>query len=328
MDGLPLAIELAAARVNLLAPQAMLVRLEHRLPLLTGGARDLPERQRTLRDTIAWSYDLLDEPERRLYRHLAVFVGGCTLEAAEAVGAAAVSAGATPPDDGAIGMDVLDGIVSLVDKSLLRQEDGPDGEPRFSMLETIREFGLNQVEASGEGTTIRRRHLGWFADFAECCQPGVFGSDGPEWLNPLEAEFDNLRAAMTWSVADSSPSNARDGLRIAGALQQLWLFRDHVAEGYRWLAQTLAADEVSGQIAGPEASLPTARLGAYGAHPRVIAVNARCLLYLHLNQKRPDQAAIYADEALVLARAVHDRLGEAHALIGSGSFSVQADQET
>ena len=135
LDGLPLAIELAAARVKLLAPQAMLARLERRLPLLTGGARDLPERQRTLRDTIAWSYDLLDESERRLFRRLAVFVGGCTVEAAEAIGSV----------DGEPGADVFDGIASLVDKSLLRQHDGPDGEPRFTMLETIREFGLEQL---------------------------------------------------------------------------------------------------------------------------------------------------------------------------------------
>ena len=125
LDGLPLAIELAAARVKLLAPQAMLNRLERRLPLLTGGARDLPERQRTLRDTIAWSYDLLNDEEQRLFRRLAVFVGGCTLEAAEAVCDA----------DGDLGLDLFDGVASLVDKSLLRQEDGPDGEPRFAMLE-------------------------------------------------------------------------------------------------------------------------------------------------------------------------------------------------
>jgi len=315
LDGLPLAIELAAARVKLLAPQAMLARLERRLPLLTGGARDLPERQRTLRDTIAWSYDLLDEYERRLFRRLAVFVGGCTVDAAETIGAA----------DGEPDMDIFDGIASLVDKSLLRQHDEQDGEPRFTMLETIREFGLERLAADDEEASVRRRHLGWFADFAERCQPGGFGPDGPAWIDRMAAELDNLRAAMAWSVIDPNPGGPRAGLRIAGALQQLWLWRDNLVEGQHWLEQTLAADEAQGQADTPESTLPAARLGAHGAHPRVLALIA--LSVLRRNRGKLAEATIPVCQALVLARAVADRRGEAHALISLGGISFDRDEQ-
>jgi predicted ATPase len=146
LDGLPLAIELAAARVRVLPPGALLRRMERRLPLLTGGSRDLPERQRTLRDTIAWSYDLLDPTEQALYRRLSVFVGGCTLDTAEAVSPSS---------------SVLDSIAALVDGSLARQTEQADGEPRFTMLETIREFGLERLAASGDEDATPKRSLPW-----------------------------------------------------------------------------------------------------------------------------------------------------------------------
>ena len=146
LDGLPLAIELAAARVRMLSPQAMLARLEKRLPLLIGGARDLPERQRTLRETIRWSHDLLTEEEQVLFRRLAVFAGGATLEAAEAV--------ANPAGE----FDVFVGLERLVEQNLVRQEAGPTGEPRFTMLETIREFGIEQLAAAQEVDEVRQRH--------------------------------------------------------------------------------------------------------------------------------------------------------------------------
>src|SRR5262249_16655510 len=157
LDGLPLAIELAAARSKLLPPQALLGRLRSRLDVLTGGARDLPARQQTLRTAIAWSYDLLNEGERRVFRRLAVFAGGCTLEAGEAVCNQA----------GDLGLDVFDGIASLVDKSLLRHEDPVEGEPRFRMLETIREYGLEQLAASGEAAALQRRHAEYYLRLAE-----------------------------------------------------------------------------------------------------------------------------------------------------------------
>ncbi len=157
LDGLPLAIELAAARIKLLSPQAMLTRLEHRLELLAGGARDLPARQQTLRSTIDWSYSLLDPAEQRLFARLAVFVGGRTLEAIEAVCNA----------EGNLLIDSFDGVASLLDKSLLRQKERPDGEPRFVMLETIHEYARERLEASGEMEVLRRRHTEYFLALVE-----------------------------------------------------------------------------------------------------------------------------------------------------------------
>ena len=333
LDGLPLAIELAAARVRLLSPQAMLARLERRLALLSGGPSDLPARQRTLRDTIDWSYDLLDEDERRLFYRLSVFVGGWTLEAAEAVcdgGSRGEGRGDASEDAPRSSLasrpSSLALLESLVAKSLIRCGDDPDGEPRFTMLETIREFGLEQLAATGEETSVRRRHLGWFADFTERCQPGVFGPEGPAWLDRMAAELDNLRAAMGWSVSDPSAVSARAGLRIAGAAQQLWLYRDNLAEGQRWLELTLAADEARSPTAGLETTLPAARFGAQGDHPRVIALNA---LSICCRQRgRAAEGAIPAGRALVLARTVLDRRGEAHALIHLGMLAFdQGDLE-
>jgi predicted ATPase len=163
LDGLPLAIELAAAFVKILPPQALLKRLEKRLPLLTGGARTLPTRQQTMRNAIAWSHDLLSPTDQTLFGQLAVFAGGCTIEAAEAV---------VDPEGS---LDVFAGIASLVDKSLLRQEEGFEGEPRFNMLETVREYGLERLAASGEEPTTRERHAGWMLALAEQAEPELFG---------------------------------------------------------------------------------------------------------------------------------------------------------
>src|SRR5207253_6429138 len=165
-DGLPLAIELAAARIKLLTPQAMLSRLENRLKLLVGGARDLPTRQQTIRDTIAWSYDLLTASEQSLFRRLSVFVGGCTLEAAEAV--------CNESDD--LGIEVLDGIASLVDESLLQQKEQASGESRLVMLETIKEYGLEQLEMNGEAA-VRRAHAECFQRLATVAEPELSGAD-------------------------------------------------------------------------------------------------------------------------------------------------------
>ncbi|MDP9368914.1 MAG: NB-ARC domain-containing protein, partial [Chloroflexota bacterium] len=187
LDGLPLAIELAAARIAHLPPAALLARLERRLPLLTGGARDLPARQRTIRNTIAWSHDLLVPEEQVLFRRLAVFVGGFTLAAAEAV--------ASTSDD--LGLDVFNGVCSLADKSLLREEDGPGGEPRYLMLETIREFELEQLAAAGEEAAIRDRHAAFFADLAAAIAPYLpWRADADAAVARLDADQDNLRAAL------------------------------------------------------------------------------------------------------------------------------------
>src|SRR5215207_8989962 len=190
LDGLPLAIELAAARIKLLPPQAMLSRLGNRLKLLTGGARNLPERQRTLRNAIAWSHEMLDEGEKTLFARLAVFSGGSTLEAIEAVCDA----------EGDLPVDALDGVSSLLDKSLLRQEEGLEGEPRFAMLETIREYAREELEESGDAEEVKRAHAEYFLALAEEADPELKGPGQLEWLQRLETEHDNMRAAFTWAL--------------------------------------------------------------------------------------------------------------------------------
>ena len=227
VDGLPLAIELAAGRSKLFPPQALLSRLTNRLKLLVGGARDLPSRQQTLRGTIAWSYDLLDETEKRLFRRLAVFVGGCTLEAAEAV--------CNIHRD--LGVDVLDTVESLVDKSLLRQETQTDGEPRLLILETIREYALERLADSGEADAMRRKHATFFLALAEEAYPRMFSAELSTWYRRLEIEHNNLRAALQWTLEHQE---AEMGLRLAGALSRFWRTHNHVREGRNWFKQVLA----------------------------------------------------------------------------------------
>src|SRR5829696_2338029 len=190
LDGLPLAIELAAARVTMLPPRAMLQRLSSRLKLLTGGARDLPERQRTLSATIEWSFALLEEGEQQLFARLAVFSGGRTREAIEAICDA----------EGDLPVDTFEGISSLLDKSLLRQEEGLSGEPRFVMLETVHEFAREKLRQSAEAEEIKRVHAQYFLTFAEEADPELRGPDQLEWLERLEAEHDNMRAALSWAL--------------------------------------------------------------------------------------------------------------------------------
>jgi predicted ATPase/class 3 adenylate cyclase len=226
LDGLPLAIELATARIKLFPPQALLGRLGNRLKLLTGGARDLPTRQQTLRNSIAWSYDLLDPEEQKLFRRLSVFVGGCKLEAAEAVCNA----------EGDLEIAVLDGVASLVDKSLLGQTEGIGGEPRFLMLETIREFGWGQLQASEEADEVGRQHAGFFLALVEEEEPKFAQGDQRMWLDRLEQEHANLRAALAWSM---ETGEVKPGLRLAGALWQFWDLRGHWGEGRNWLAGLL-----------------------------------------------------------------------------------------
>jgi predicted ATPase/DNA-binding CsgD family transcriptional regulator len=227
LDGLPLAIELAAARVNHLSPAALLDRLNLpgavRLPLLTGGSRDQPARFQAMRDTIAWSFDLLDHEEQALFRRLAVFVDGFSVESAAAV----CDAGE---------YEALEGIGSLVAKSLVRYEGDPGGEPRYAMLETIREFGLEQLAAAGEAEEIRRRHAEWCLDVAERVGPHAKDADAAALLEALEREHANLRAAL------GLLAEQRDGVRLtrmAAALWQFWHEHAHYAEGRRWLAAAL-----------------------------------------------------------------------------------------
>ena len=243
LDGLPLAIELAAARIKLLPPQAMLARLGRRLELLRGGARDVPDRHQTLRHAIAWSYDLLEASEQVLFRRLAVFAGGCTLEAAEVVCQAVDDSAAGPGQS----LEVLDGVVSLVDKSLLHQEEQASGEPRFGMLETIREYGLECLTASGEEHAIRRAHADYYLALVEAAEPALTGPEQATWLDRLETEHDNLRAALRWAEESGETGI---GLRLAGALCQFWLGRSYLSEGRERLTRLLL---LAGAFAGTTA---------------------------------------------------------------------------
>ena len=226
LDGLPLAIELAAARIKLLTPEALLARLERRLGVLTGGARDLPARQQTLRNTIDWSYSLLDPAERRLFARLAVFVGGRTLEAIEAV--------CNP--GGELGFDSLDGLASLLDKSLLLQEEGPGNQPRFVMLETLHEYAREKLEESGEAEEVRRRHAKYFLALAQRAEPELVGQDRVQWLARLVAEHENVRTAAE-TLAQQAEVEAL--LLIGKALWRFWLARGYISENRRWLETAL-----------------------------------------------------------------------------------------
>ena len=235
LDGLPLAIELAAARVTLLPPAELLARLERRLPLLTRADADAPARQRTMRDAIAWSHDLLAPGEQVLFRRLAVFAGGFTLEVAEVVA-------------GEAGGDALEGLGALVDQSLVRRQADAGGEPRYAMLETVREYGLEMLEASGEAADAGRRHAAYYLALAERLAPVHVGPHPVAWLDRLAADHDNLRAAFELLCRAEA---AEECLRLAAACGFYWFRRGHIGEGRARLGRALA-------LAGPE---PTAAKG-------------------------------------------------------------------
>ena len=218
LDGLPLAIELAAARTRVLSPQAMLDRLQSRLHLLTGGPVDLPERQQTLRNTIAWSHDLLSDAERKLFRRLSVFVGGCTLEAAEAVCNTSLD----------FGTELFPCLSSLMDKSLVQRSEAPEFEPRFMMLHTVREFALEKLTEAGELSPTRRAHAAYFLVLAEEGNPELTPTERSRWLTQCDAEIDNLRYALDWLF---QTHDLDWGLRFCAALFRFWDMREHLAEG-------------------------------------------------------------------------------------------------
>jgi predicted ATPase/transcriptional regulator with XRE-family HTH domain len=290
VEGLPLALELAAVRVKFLSPAALLTRLERRLPLLSGGPRDAPDRQRTMRDTIAWSHDLLTPEEQVLFRRLAVFAGGFTLEAAEVV----VTAGADSP--GAPGT-VLEDLATLLDQSLLRLHEptapGSTGEARFAMLETVREYAMERLEASGEAATVRQAHAGFYLALLESAQDRLHGPDGPATLDRLEAEHDDLRAALTWAIEEGKGEIA---LKLAHACWRFWWMHSHLDQGRLWLERALA--------------LPDPGETASALRPRVL-VDAG---YFARIQGAYGDAVAMGEEALAAARAVGDRHTMASAL--------------
>ena len=353
LDGLPLAIELAAARVRLLPPAALLARLDRRLPVLAGGPHDLPARQQTMRDAIAWSYELLNEPEQALFRRMCVFVGGCTLEAAEAICA-----------DGGEGPAVLDGVASLAASSLLRLREAPavgegaarprrDGDacwdcaspaagdgnvppaaPRLTMLETIREYGTELLAERSETGEIGRRHAAYYLALAEQAGPALTGPEALAWLARLDTEHDNLRAALRWAREQDDGAAA---LRLAAALWPFWQQRGHLSEGRRWLSEGLdrpaavvappvrvnglvgAARLAMDQAAYDEAAELCAQALALARElgdPRVLAAALTTRGMLARAQDRYADSARDHQAALEQARAAADRAGEAVALLG------------
>jgi len=267
LDGIPLAIELAAARLPLLPPGHLLGRLTRRLPVLVDGPHDLPDRQKTMRDAIAWSYELLDQAQQRLFRQLCVFTGGAALDAVEAV----------------CGTQATGGLAALVAGNLVRMPaTAADGGPRAGLLETIREYGTEQLEAHGEAETGRRAHAAWYLALAEQAAPALAGPDVVAWLARLDAEHDNLRAALRWTLDQGDRPAA---LRLAGALGRYWAHRGYLTEGRQWCAEALA--------------LP----GDSGAGTDLVRVN--CLVaagQLAIGQAAYGEAERLADEAVALAR--------------------------
>ncbi len=288
LDGLPLAIELAAARSKLLPPLALLTRLGQRLAVLTSGTRDMPVRQQTLRNTIAWSYQLLDAQEQRLFRRLSVFVGECSLEAIEATCAAL---------DDEVGR-VIEGVASLLDKSLLQQTEQEGEEPRLLMLETIREYALEALSASGELEATQQAHATYYLALAEQAEAELEGRRQVRWLERLEREHDNLRAALGWALEsglDEEGEHRRElALRLGGALGQFWMLHSHSHEGRTFLQQALAA-----------------------CPPAASALRAKALIVaadLAANQSDRQQAEVLAQEGLALYRQLEDEAGIAYCL--------------
>ncbi|HEV2122244.1 MAG TPA: tetratricopeptide repeat protein [Chloroflexota bacterium] len=361
LDGLPLAIELAAARTRLLSPQAILDRLENRLPLLVGGARDLPARQQTLRGAVSWSYDLLTPAERALFRRLAVFTGGCTLEAAEEVlggdrrswsskDASKDETGASDEESQDAG--VMEGLEALVAQSLLRQEygrtdsaNGKDEAPRFVMLQTIRDFALEQLRLAGECDRAGRRHADYFLALAERASPELRGPRQAWWLSHLHAERHNLRAALRWFVEQGE---ADCGLRLGASLWLFWHLHGYLSEGREWLTSLLALPSAETSTAVRARALTgfgvlTAYQGEYATARRFLEESvalsrsflpggnstrdlASALAWLgHVVQRdEPDMAHSLLDESLALARELNDRALIARVLNNLGEVARRA----
>ena len=330
LDGLPLAIELAAARIRVLPPQRMLAELNHRLSFLIGGARDLPARQKTLRGAIDWSHALLTGDDQQLFRRLGVFVGGCTLEAIEAV--------CNFEND----LSVLDTLESLVGKSLVKQSEA-HGEPRFTMLETIREYARDRLIAAGGEERMQERHWECFLALAEKAEPNLMGAEQATWLQRLEEEHENLRAALNWSVVEAGSGN---GLRLCAAMHGFWDVRGHISEGREWCARVLAKTrpedrtserakvlDVAGALARRQGDYPAARaLGEESlaisrelGERRGVATSLRNLGTVADRQGDIASARMLFEESMAVSRELEDRAGIASALNGLGNLALEKD---
>lgn len=292
LDGLPLAIELAAARVKLLPPEAILPRLEHSLGLLTGGSRDMPDRQQTLRGTIAWSHDLLSDGARRLLATCSVFAGGASLEAIERVCGSAMD----------LGLPVLDGVAELVDQSLLRQVRGSaPSPPRYAMLETVREYAAERLNHLPEADRVRRAHAAFFLALVETGRPRTGGLATKEWLERVDAEHNNIRAALAWHCKDDPPA----ALRLAASMAAFWSLRGHHTEGRQRLVELFAL--VPGESVA-----------------RVSALNGAG--WLALDQGDYAEASRLFGESIGLAQALGDTVGEGIATVYLGRCKLSSLQ--
>jgi len=314
LDGLPLAIELAAAWIRLFEPAALLARLANPLALLTLGARDLPDRQRTLRATIDWSYHLLDEAEQALFARLSVFMSGCTLNAIEAVCNAQCDLSVT----------CIAGVASLIEKNLLRSGAGMDGQPRLTMLETIHSYARERLDECEETTAFQQRHASYYLTLAEAGEALLRGPEQRRQWEWLEIEYDNLRAALGWSLGGG---DAETGVRLAGALSDFWDRRGYLSEGRGWLAAALAQSSVT-PAARAKAFAQAARLAlTQGDYPAASTLlEASMILFrelgrsidvaevlntqghVALNQGDEKRAVALFEESLALSREIrHDR---------------------
>jgi predicted ATPase/DNA-binding CsgD family transcriptional regulator len=338
LDGLPLAIELAAAKLKLFSPPALLARLQQRLTLLIGGPQDLPARQRTLRDEIAWSYDLLAPVEQILFRRLAVFAGGFTLEAAQAVCNVA----------GDLGVDILHGVTSLMEQNLLKQaqqtkragEHLLGAEARFHMLETLREYALEQLIASGEAEAIRRQHTIFFLMLVEKIAPALEGAGQALGLVRLTAEYDNLQTALAWSQGEGGGSDI--GLRLASALAFFWLMNGFWSEGRRWLEGALAHAKATeymevrahalsgaGELAAMQGDHAAARthleeclrIASELGTKRLVSFALTNLSFLAHGQHDDALATAQLEEALAIARDLEDWSQIASVLVFLGNLA-------
>ncbi len=293
LDGLPLAIELAAARVKLFTPAAMLKRLENSLNLLTGGAKDLPERQQTMRGAIQWSYDLLEENEKKLFNRLAVFRGGFTLDGAEVIAEgekvrkresekSVADSTFSSSHSLTFSLSIFDGLSSLLEKSLIVRRDGADGEPRFRMLVVVREFALEKLAESGEADEIKQLHAEFYADLADKFRKDRLKS--AELFEKFEQDHDNTRAALEWSLENEQ----NIALRIAVGGYMFWLRRGYLAEGVNWMKATLAKSSEN-------------------ADPNLLAEANRKIAYLLRHQGNYKEAVFYGEEGLRLCREIGDK---------------------
>lgn len=310
LDGLPLAIELAAAWSKLLPPQELLARLSRRLTLLTEGPLDLPARHRTLRAAIGWSYDLLSTWEQRLLTRLAVFVGGCTLVAAEAICAEPeptnpqihLKSEVEAPSEEV--QNFLDTLASLVNKSLLQRQEQADGQSRFTMLETIREYALEQLETNGRTEHLRQQHAAYYLALAETAEPELRGPQQQHWLEQLETEHNNLRAALNWA---QERRQAELALRFGAALWRFWELHSHLREGRRWLETVLL-------MFNPPiltSDLPADDVARFNLVHRAKVLNGAA--NLAVVQGDYVAARNQAEASLTLAQALADQPGQANA---------------